>query len=424
MQYSGRLRPDSTALNNANLMRSFRPLIGGGNKMRRQVRLFVHYISLFSVVAFGTKETTAGKPAEDRMTDIVRNVRANEELYKDREVLANYKYELGEAKHLLGGYGKSTEGDYRIVMQKGLSYAKVTLPQPTLNGGKGNANTLQGWDGLVTRAVEQDAFCNLIKGERADDYRYYLMNPHTVPLWRGPSWLQFPLADYLTGGAAVKSKKTATSLNVKALYMGEDIVNDLNCMKVRCFVWADGFKEPVQESKDYHDIWLATDRNYVPILVKLYVERMGDIPIEIRTSGDFRELESGIWYPHRFDVAVNDDARYIVDKTVKLLCHETYLVKKVDLHPNYDISLFRDIEFPKYLPLYTIENGEIVEHRKAALTEKPQTGMSPTALVGLIATGALLMLITALLLVGRAKNRVSDQSLSSGSGVSGSEDRI
>jgi hypothetical protein len=313
----------------------------------------------------------AGAPVEGHMVDIVRNVRANEGLYKNREVLADYKYDLGNPSYPLGGYCESTEGNYRIVTQDGLSYVKAVLPQPTLNGGKGNANTLQGWDGTVTRAVEQEAYCNLIKGERNDDYRFYLLNPHTILLWRGPTWLKFPLSDYLSGGSAVRSKMGAEHDNVKAIYVGEEVVGGLSCSKIRCLIWLDGFQEPRVEGGEYHDIW----------------------------------------YPHRFEVTVYDDARFIKDKKLEILCRETYTIKTVDLHPHYDISLFRNIEFPKDLPLYTIENGQIVEHRKAILPEEPTAAMGYTGWIIAIVTASLIAFSSALFWVWKTRSRRSSLDL-------------
>jgi hypothetical protein len=288
---------------------------------------------------------------------------------------------------------------------------KAVLPQPTLNGGKGNANTLQGWDGTVTRAVEQEAYCNLIKGERNDDYRFYLLNPHTILLWRGPTWLKFPLSDYLSGGSAVRSKMGAEHDNVKAIYVGEEVVGGLSCSKIRCLIWLDGFQEPRVEGGEYHDIWLANERNYIPARVEVYASSMDKVPIEVRTAGDFREIEPGIWYPHRFEVTVYDDARFIKDKKLEILCRETYTIKTVDLHPHYDISLFRNIEFPKDLPLYTIENGQIVEHRKAILPEEPTAAMGYTGWIIAIVTASLIAFSSALFWVWKTRSRRSSLDL-------------
>lgn len=324
-----------------------------------RVARLLAFACLFPPLAAGLAR--AGDAPEDRMADIVRNVRANEELYKNREVIVDYRYALVDPEYFVGGFVKSTRGNYRVVLQDGLSYVKRFLPQPTFNGRNGNANRLQGWDGEVTRAVEQDAYCNLIKGKRNDDYCFYIINPHTLPLWSSPSWLAFPLADYLTGGEAVRSQKAAGKMNVKTAYLGEEIVDGLVCSKVRCVTWREGFDEPSADEGPYHDVWLATERNYIPVLVKVYAEGMGEVPIEVRSSSDFREVEPGIWYPHRFDAVVYDWAEYVENKELVLSCHHAYTVKFVDLHPHYDISLFRDIEFPKGLPVYTIVNGEIVE---------------------------------------------------------------
>jgi hypothetical protein len=303
--------------------------------------------------------------AEDRLAQVIENVRANEEIYRDIEVIVHRTMRLGNPKHILPNLAKSIDTTGRTIFQNELAYFKKD-ESTTVIAGKDqpyktfDTGSVRGFDGQVTRAVEQNSYANLVEGRR-DDPR--MVRPHTMLL--SGAQVYFPLSVYLKGGEALRSAQFSARYagywKLSVRMEGKEPVDGLACIKLRCETLAKG--QP-PENADIRYIWLATERNYLPIKTVAYsIIDNPKLPAEIGQVHEFREISPGVWFPFRASLVAYDfpwlkENKHIVANT------QEFTVKKAALNPHYDISLFRDIPFRDGLKVYVIRDEKIVRSYK------------------------------------------------------------
>ncbi len=286
-----------------------------------------------------------------------------QELYRNIEVMADYKYKFNNYDLIIKGTIKNIEGSYRYVFQGDFFYINIIRPEMTVGGETSYADSLQGYDGQETRVVEQRAYCNLIKG-RHEELRLHILNPHSMPFRHPPLHVTCSLSTFLEGGARLRAQAGwFHDKNVKITFDGKSTLKDMACEKIRTVVSAVGYGGKIDE-RVHQEIWLAADRNYIPIRVEWY--NLGDHPVVVYEVDRLNEIEPGIWFPsHTIMTTYNSTKGTDPSKVVN---YDEFTIKKVSLNPNYGKSLFQDIPFPEELPIYVVENGKIVESIKPRKT--------------------------------------------------------
>lgn len=292
------------------------------------------------------------------MDDIIDDVKHNEDLYKNIEVRIEYRYKVfPKGEEVIPEAIEAQTSFYRYVLQDDLIYFKLDKDETTIDHKKTHAGTLRGFDGSTTRVFEQETIGNLIEG-RAEDTRLTAQKPHVLLFRRPPALVRCPLWMYLQGGDALKTQPNFKTKNVRVKFEGEEIVNGLRCFKLRIILWIDEWKGPLDEN-ECQFVWLSPDRNYLPVKMELHTHK-GNFIEQIGRIDDLREISPGIWFPFRATLDCYDVYHYNLSKIVRIGNKDEIFVKKAELNPNYDISLFRNINFPNGTTVYVIKDGEIV----------------------------------------------------------------
>ena len=240
----------------------------------------------------------------NRMVDIVQNIRTNEQLYNNLEVVANWSFRINEEfKKEFNPWGlvDQAERTIRNVYQGGMCYLRTDGAQRSLDQRSVSLDLLLGFDGEKTRVVDQGVVANIVDGriEHAS-----LIRPHALLL--DGARVYFPLSVYLEAGDALKGQPLAgpyakrTRLTVR--YESEEVVGGLNCFKVRCETQSNvappkggkASKPRRTTPADVRFIWLATDRNYLPVRTEFYHTAMKvDRPVEVGASMSYAKLRPG-----------------------------------------------------------------------------------------------------------------------------------
>jgi hypothetical protein len=153
-------------------------------------------------------------------------------------------------------------------------------------------------------------------------------------------------------------------------------------------------------------IWLAIDRNFLPVREESVrpwqqpIDPTATKPYGIGVVDELKEIAPGVWFPLRVTTTVYDcdelyrKGRYVVSGRYDLA------VTAVDPDPHYDVSFFRNIEFPPDTLVYTVRDGKIIG---SEVVPFPKPGRARFLL--LLIPLALLCAVIAILVRRRRKSR-------------------
>jgi hypothetical protein len=290
------------------------------------------------------------------MRAIIENVRANEELYQHLEVEMRWSYRLNKEATHRPESSLSDESTLRCVLQDNLVFIKRTQVAANVAGSSLNLKELYGYDGEMTRRLEGDVG-NLHHGR---DEHWGLYRPHTWLLSR--AFVVFPLSLWLRGGKDLQNHPLAGGYKNDVIQQttceGDEVVDGLKCYRLRCES-LNNSKPPTLNTLRF--LWLAPDRNYLPVKTVGYAAQLSlKVPVEEGRLSDFREVAPGVWLPYRRSIRVNDGLRAAKGERFLGNTEEAFL-EKLNLDPQYDISLFRDIPFPDGTIVYEVKDGRIIK---------------------------------------------------------------
>ena len=253
----------------------------------RLVRLAAVAALLGAVAQGWASRASAG---DDRlMLQIIENVRANEILYKDVEIVLEKRYTLGNPKHPLEIMLKEDKLKSRFVLQQGLVYFGGERTASNLKGEHHNGTSFHGWDGENMRMVDNGKIAN-ITDKKTVNSGIWKGSAHTILLSRQNVF--FPLSTLLAGTKETKKQPGFAKYDVDSQLIGEVTMDGLRCFKVRICIWTTGEARPPQDRGI--DIWLAQDRNYLPIRMEFQSGRMGrGIPEFVGEVGELKQIASG-----------------------------------------------------------------------------------------------------------------------------------
>jgi hypothetical protein len=296
--------------------------------------------SLAGVKVEGRRQVTG------RLAEIVENVRANEELYRDLEYTFHYEGELlrdprpGEEQSLV----RTRRIQTRCVWQNGMAWLRWDYSDLPVQGAEITRTYRLAYDGRTTRILDHTPGQDIVNIHDGLFMDSQMRRPHTLLLING--WLgDLKLSQFLTA-----AKFSEFFLDV--FDEGEEVVDGLRCFKLRC---AGGM---VKEAPSIRYVWVSPDRNYLPIRTVFHSSMYSfTIPLEYGHASDFREVEPGVWMPFRFEVMVNNELAASEGRT--LPSNRTVVtIESVDLHPSYDVSFFRDVPIPDGAYVVEFKDGE------------------------------------------------------------------
>lgn len=301
--------------------------------------------------------------ADDSISQLAKDVRSNEELYRDLECVIRKTYRIGTAKYWSPLPAPSVaEGSVRLVRSRGMIFFSDSEPARRPGGVPDHTETVLGYDGKLTRVAEKSlgdegGRRRTLAWEYDEQWEHAQLRKLEARLWNR-SLIMFPLSIYLGGDSQIKKQEGYTTWNTRTRIEGREVVDDQSCVKVRSEIGTDG------SPKDglIYLLWLAPDRNYLPLRTEAYRPLVNaNLPVEIGRIEELRELAPGIWLPFRVSLAIYDQASLLDQRSV-VATFEELTVEKAALNPEYETNLFRDV-LPIGTHVYVVRDGKIRERR-------------------------------------------------------------
>jgi len=344
--------------------------------------------------------------AEVTLEDIIENVTRNEALYDELDVVLLTEHELHAKEPATsddGGVSQLTGLDTRtrFVAQGGLFRIDRTGSQSTAEA-TGSMDRRRAFDGTTTRLLDKGLIGNVKQG-RAEDAD--AIRPHMM-MFR-PTLIHVPLSTYLAGHHAMTSHPLGNwqdRFTLRNAYEGEEEFNGLKCHKVSITTYT-GPATP----HDRWDLWLAQDRNYLPVRLVAYTFHCSStVPLGESVVDEMRQIEAGVWFP--FHVQVSGFNPWLVQAKgeQKLLWRQTFVTEEVSLHPNHPPEYFSDVTFPAGTAVYEVSGAQITRSYVIGAPNDVDNRSSSTAVRGwLLIVANIVGVIIVVLLVAKQLARRS-----------------
>jgi thiol-disulfide isomerase/thioredoxin len=316
-------------------------------------------LSLFTKRLVADEEPKVDRAAE-RLREIISALEAEEVRFRNIEYSLVITARKFDSKTPDRPAEISTQEERRVVLQGDRVYFRAKATEQTFKT-RLQREEISAYDGERTRTVVANNCVNIHLGrfEHPDVYA-----AHAVPLIHYK--VNFPLSAYLRGTEAIHAQpkyghfvrpsgfpiefaKAETRLEA------EETLDGLRCLKIRCEHWRHPDGKPLVQH-----VWLCPERNYHCLKEQLsWPMVVGDVPLHEMRVAALREARPGLWFPVKIVVDDYDGEALREKRQVVALRTET-VVDKVDLAPQYDDSLFRDVAVPADLPVFTIKDGALV----------------------------------------------------------------
>lgn len=300
---------------------------------------------------------TTAVAADHDVSEVIENIRVNEQLYQDIEVVLQTSYDIGERTPLGGDIGNEvsrSEARTRYVAQGEWFRLERAGESQTLKGAA-SRNLILSYDGDKTRLLHQDGVGNITEARLVDrDF----VKPHLLII--RDSGFTFPFSVYLSGHEAIMAHpgrgKWNESLSLGVSYEGLEELDGLKCRKLFANVLLNG--QPQNGTR----LWIAEDRNYLPIKRLSYTYRCSkDTPKAEAYCRDLREIRAGVWFPFDVEITAYNPDLLQTQNRQALQWRQRIIVESADLDPNYDRSFFSDVKFPDGTAMYIVDDGKITK---------------------------------------------------------------
>ena len=322
--------------------------------------------------------------AEITMPEIIRNVIANEKLYSnvDLQGEAEYRSQNPPIRAMKANRSPNnveapiqiqildkTLTQFQIVTQNDMYWTKEEFKGTTLEGNDISSKTVRISNGQRTKHSLNDAVFNLHDERMANPT---IVEPHTLALRNG--MVHVPLSVLLTGGETLSSHPLAGIYKNFAFeepaYLGDEVIQGHRCHKIELSA------TKTSGNKFKGQVWLAPDRNYLPIHTVYYDSSIHKTkPISVGTVETLIEVKPGVWYPELTIINIYNELK-LKKQGIPILSNTSpYRIHKVSLNPTYDKSFFEDnAPFPAGAFVYEISNGKIQKsYRVPAAPEQSRT---------------------------------------------------
>lgn len=353
----------------------------------------------------GTSASFAQSPqnTRDQVEAIIESVRANEALYSNIDVSWQSKYTL-EIPKKLSGLTRSADGSGHLVQLGDLFRVDTKRKYEVVDGSPGKRSWTQAFDGKTTRVLQDETVGNIVDGRNGTRHA---LHPHDFV--HRTSCIAVPLSTFLEGAVACRAHPMGQlyRTNWKDMYtttefVGTEPLADRPCvrLKVTRRYKANG----TENIQGISELWLATDRNYIPIKRVTYVPvYAGDVPGETNEITGFRQIGPDVWYPTEMITDIADDFTALRHKKRITAAREVCKIVNVALNPSIDKKVFSDVEFPSSAVVYHVKNDQIVDTTYPSVgflpTRVPQHSAKPPRSTGLMGFGYVSAILIAIVIV-------------------------
>jgi hypothetical protein len=313
-----------------------------------------HRSRLAALFAFGVLLGFSSPAIGDDLDKLISQVEEQELLYENIEFVVERDYRLVDSparqeKDFPGKVITKSHTTLRHIYQEKSVYVSLDADRSWVNGDSGMRKVIHAYDGRKYTHLQQKVVNIHFEPQHIIDSRY----PHTLIMDR--AGVSFPLSEYLKRNTKMYPKyKTAV---MRVTLAGQESVKQQRCVKVRVDVWFDG---QTAGNPSVRYLWLAIDRNYLPVRTEAYSRASGlKWPVEVGEIDEMREVEAGIWFPSRIAITVfrDPESRKVENVT-------EFKTTKISLNPNYDKAFFSEIPIPADAFVYEVKNGKAIKSLK------------------------------------------------------------
>jgi hypothetical protein len=341
------------------------------------VTRFAPLLVLFSVSGMMLSPLLVdGSESPGQLEKVIKNVRANEELYWNLEVecAIDYQFEVKNSTvpntpALILNYTSHS----RSVFQEGLLREEFSQDVEQFDGKKNHRTGLLTCDGKTTWFVTRfdtttKQVANMEHGRTLQPgyfrpHRWILEPYYTVGT---------PVSVWLQGGEALRKHPFAVQYQAENLYHTvtyekEELKDDLESVKVRI---EEGSEKPKKDPIGVVFVWFAKERNYLPIRLEAFeVKSSMEVPVRITSVSDWHEISPGIWLPFR-SAEIGRERHELAKGKIVQLESTTKRITKAVPSPKYDVAFFANAGLEPGATVYEVKDRKI--------TKSYVLGMDPT----------------------------------------------
>ncbi len=301
-----------------------------------------------TLIASTLPEPSEGDEANARLLELARRVADQERRYEDIEVKAHVRTNSTNPQHQWVPLAEGLWEDRSIVRGE-LAYHTTNRMQAATTGWQRSlyqaaafdgrwSRTLSGYDPQNPQGLEVILRRGGVKIDDGSRDGIFVYRPHNLML--RDMWIFSSLAGLL----ASPRYERGAHRTLQFRYCGTADVDGHPCIKVRGDF---KFNDPQQPSYALV-LYLATDRNHIPIKLEHYAGNEGNrlMPIMVCRCDDFREIAPGLWYPFRLIELAFELGTHMGQGWILLNWRRDYLIDSVTRSPKVDEAVFSDVIAP------------------------------------------------------------------------------
>ncbi len=281
-----------------------------------------------------------------KLAELAARVAAQEKRYDDIEVKARVSTKYFNPNKFLNPRNDWVWNDHSL-LRGDLAYFKSLGAVAQPDGWQDRGGRVHAHDGLWTRVVQGENFQQpetlsavLQKGKAKEDHvrdGISVYRPHMLMLrkWR----MVCTLTELLRLPPGDPIRRAAYHFR----HCGEAVVDGHPCNVIRC----DYFGGPTDQT-DSFVMYLASDRNDIPIKMELYQESFGNkmMPRTISRCSELREIAPGLWFPTRVTDLDLGGGLEVAPEWLLLSSRSDITIESVTLAPKASDAIFRDVIVP------------------------------------------------------------------------------
>ncbi|HEV3342039.1 MAG TPA: redoxin family protein [Pirellulales bacterium] len=305
---------------------------------------------------------SAPSKPDERLREIIERVRQAEDRYTNLETTvrigAQDESKPADPQSRLN-VAKNEETRYTLEQGDRFLFKRRDV-QTLISGEQVVSEQTAAFDGETTRSIVYGNCANVYAGRHEPSQLY---PPHTWGMY--PLWVNFPLSVYLQGTEAIqkhaKSFKSPAAggrvfeiAKAEPTVEGDDAIDGLPCIKLRCRRWYRETDQPVTE-----ELWLVPGRNYLCAKAVTYAGEGNRAVVHNESVvTEWAEPAPGLWLPKRVEMRFFN--RPGPGNAREVRRRETLTLEKATVNPAYPADRF-SLKLPPDLPVYRIDHDGFVE---------------------------------------------------------------
>jgi len=300
-----------------------------------------------------------------RLQEVLEKIRENEKLYRSFEATIETNYGVVSPSVNLGAGFTLSQETKRDVVRQGRRFRISSHDQGHSSSGGSVSDQLSAFDGTWARSSSVIEFTGhsvamtvsgkgggrLPRGPQrsaslrpSDDLAWCDLAPHLLPFDRVGFRSVATLADWLMAEIDTEYNQSKNEVT----YLGSEMRDGLACDVLQLIT---GFGGRADEMVPRMLIWVAKDRNYLPVRWEWREPRRNPtLPTGYTRIEALAEARPGVWFPKRIRnvafVGLATEGEGLVEDRVIINYGRDTVVRKFGLAPKRPDSEFRDVVVP------------------------------------------------------------------------------